>query len=80
MLFVLNNGSSRDLLNINDIQVSKDKNLLLFSIMSETIPYKFNIKTVDVPYTFIEFIQRKNNRVGFETENAEKIFESTKKI
>ena len=63
-----------------DIQVSKDENLLQFSIMSETIPYKFNIKTVDVPYTFIEFVQRKNNRVGFETENAEKIFESTKKI
>lgn len=62
----------------NPIQISKDNNLLQFSIKSETIPYKFDSTTIDVPYTFIEFVERKNNRTGFESENAEKIFESTK--
>lgn len=64
----------------NPIQISKDKNLLQFSIMSDTIPYKFDSKIIEVPFTFIEFVERKKNRRGFESENAEKIFESTKKI
>jgi len=64
----------------NPIQISKDKKLLQFSIKSEMVPYSFGSKTVDVPYTFIEFIQRKNNREGFESENAQNIFNSTKNV
>ena len=64
----------------NPIQISKDQNLLQFSIMSETIPYKFDNKVLEVPFTFIEFVERRHNRKGFESNNAEKIFESTKLI
>ena len=64
----------------NPIQISKDKNLLQFSIMSETIPFRFLDLSKEIPFTFIEFVERKNNRVGFESQNAEKIFDSTKFI
>jgi hypothetical protein len=60
------------------IQISNDQNLLQFSIKSELIDYKFKDKVEEVPFTFIEFVERKNGRRGFETNNAQKIFESTK--
>ena len=62
----------------NPIQISNDQNLLQFSIRSELINYKFKDKIEEVPFTFIEFVERKNGRRGFETNNAQKIFESTK--
>ena len=37
-------------------------------------------KKWDNQFTFIEFVERKKNRRGFESQNAEKIFESTKLI
>lgn len=64
----------------NPIQISNDKNLLQFSIMSEKIPLKFSDVYKEIPFTFIEFVERKNNRIGFESQNAEKIFDSTKYI
>ena len=62
----------------NPIQISEDKSLLQFAIKADTIDYKFNDGIHKVPFTFIEFIERKNNRRGFEDTNADKIFESTK--
>jgi 4-hydroxyphenylpyruvate dioxygenase-like putative hemolysin len=31
----------------------------------------------EVPYAFVEFIERRNGREGFETKNAAQIFTST---
>jgi len=62
----------------NPIQISRDKNLLQFAIKAETINYPFADGSHPVPFTFIEFIERKNGRIGFEGENASKIFDSTK--
>jgi hypothetical protein len=59
-------------------KISKDKNLIQTSIMADQIELCFDDKKAFVPYSFIEFAQRKNNRDGFETESANKIFSSTK--
>lgn len=61
----------------NPIQISEDKNLLQFSIKADLIDFEFKDGTFKVPYSFIEFVQRKNGRRGFESQNAAKIFEST---
>lgn len=60
------------------IQISKDDNLLQFSIKADLIDYKFSDGIHKVPFSFTEFVERKNGRRGFETQNASKIFESTK--
>lgn len=60
------------------IQISKDGNLLQFSIKADLIDYKFSDGIHKVPFSFTEFVERKNGRRGFETQNASKIFESTK--
>jgi len=62
----------------NPIQVSEDGDLLQFSIMADTIDYKFSDGVRAVPFSFIEFVERKNGRTGFEGQNAAKIFDSTK--
>jgi hypothetical protein len=62
----------------NPIQVSEDGELLQFSIMADTIDYKFSDGMKAVPFSFIEFVERKNGRRGFEGQNAAKIFDSTK--
>lgn len=62
-----------------DLQVSKDKKLKQFSLQADKIEYKFPDKsTYLVPYCFVEFIERLEDREGFESENADKIFDSTK--
>jgi hypothetical protein len=61
-------------------KVSKDKNLIQTSIMADLIKFDFNDKTEKIPYAFLEFVQRNNNRDGFEAENANKIFSSTKNM
>jgi 4-hydroxyphenylpyruvate dioxygenase-like putative hemolysin len=62
----------------NPIQVSSDKKLLQASTIADKISYKFpNGEIHLVPYTFVEFIQRKDNREGFETANAATILKST---
>jgi hypothetical protein len=60
-------------------KISKDKNLIQTSIMADEIEYNFSDKKERVPYSFVEFVQRKNDRDGFETESANKIFSSTTK-
>lgn len=61
------------------LQISRDGNLKQFSLQADTIDYKFSDGTISkVPYTFVEFIERLNGREGFESDNADKIFDSTK--
>lgn len=59
------------------IQVSKDGDLLQFSTTSMMKPYEFIEGTREVPYNFLEFVERKNNREGFSTKNANIILNST---
>lgn len=62
----------------NPIAKSKDGKLLQASTVADKILYEFpNGETRLVPYTFVEFIERKDGREGFETKNATKIFTST---
>lgn len=69
----------------NPIQISQDGLLLQSSIQADLIKYKFMDKEEWVPGGFIEFIERRinpntgNKRDGFETQNANIIFNSTKK-
>ena len=42
------------------------------------LPYKFIEGTYLVPYYFLEFVERKNNREGFSQKNANIVFNSTK--
>lgn len=60
------------------IQVSQDEELLQFSINADLVEYKFADGIQKIPFNFIEFVERKNGRRGFEGKNAEKIFTSTK--
>lgn len=64
-------------------KVSKDGLLIQSATMANMIKVNFADKADYVPYTFLEFVERKkdsngNERDGFETENATKIFTSTK--
>lgn len=62
----------------NPITISKDGNLLQASTVADKILYKFPDNTQHlVPYAFVEFVQRKNGREGFESTNAAQIFKST---
>jgi len=62
----------------NPIVISQDKKLLQASTVADKILYEFpNGELRLVPYTFVEFIQRKDGREGFETKNATQIFTST---
>jgi 4-hydroxyphenylpyruvate dioxygenase-like putative hemolysin len=62
----------------NPVKVSRDGNLLQASTIADKIHYKFPDGNIHlVPYTFVEFVERRNNREGFESENAREIFKST---
>lgn len=62
----------------NPITVSKDGKLLQMSTVADTIEYQFpNGEIADVPYAFVEFVQRIDGRDGFESDNAMHIFTST---
>jgi hypothetical protein len=75
----LKKDSNIELNNPEDpITVSKDGRLLQMSTKADTIEYTFpNGEVADVPYTFIEFVQRIDGREGFESDNALQIFTST---
>ena len=62
----------------NPIQISNDKNLLQFSTKATIYPYRFEEGIYEIPYNFIEFIERKNNRKGFSESNANIVINSTK--
>ena len=61
------------------IQVSEDKNLLQFSTKASIYPFRFEEGNYEIPYNFIEFIERKNNRKGFSEKNANIVLNSTSK-
>jgi 4-hydroxyphenylpyruvate dioxygenase-like putative hemolysin len=62
-----------------ELQYSEDKKLMQFSLEADKIKYEFRNGDVDfLPGYFIEFIQRIDDRDGFEVSNASKIFDSTK--
>ena len=63
----------------NPIEVSEDHNLKQFSLKAEHTVFHFADEIRQVPYTFVEFVERSNGRRGFETKNAQGIFESTNK-
>jgi len=65
---------------VNDriINISPDGNLLQSSHMSIKKLYKFTDGYHDVPYTFLEFVERQNGREGFSELNANQIMHSTK--
>jgi hypothetical protein len=61
------------------IEESADGKLRQASTVADKIMYHFrNGDKKEVPYAFVEFIERKEGREGFETKNASKIFTSTK--
>jgi hypothetical protein len=60
------------------IEESADGNLRQASTVADKMAYTFpNGDTRAVPYAFVEFIERRNGREGFETKNAAQIFTST---
>ena len=62
----------------NPIEISSDGKLLQASTIADKILYKFSDGELHlVPYAFVEFIERRNGREGFETKNAARIFTST---
>jgi hypothetical protein len=61
-----------------DLQYSKDNKLIQFSLQADKIKHKFGNGDEELlPGYFVEFIQRLDNRDGFEVSNASKIFNST---
>lgn len=62
----------------NPLQISNDKNLLQFSTKASKYPYRFEEGNYEIPYNFIEFIERKNNKKGFSQTNANIVINSTK--
>lgn len=65
---------------VNDqiINTSPDGNLLQSSHISIKNIYKFTDGYHNVPYTFLEFVERRNGREGFSESNANQIMHSTK--
>jgi hypothetical protein len=65
---------------VNDqiINTSPDGNLLQSSHISIKNLYKFTDGYHNVPYTFLEFVERRNGREGFSESNANQIMHSTK--
>ena len=61
-----------------DIQQSSDGNLLQFGLKSDLVKHTFKDGSrLNIPSYFVEFAERKNGREGFESQNADAIFDST---
>lgn len=61
------------------LNISPDGDLLQSSHMSIQKLYKFKDGYRSVPYTFLEFVERRNGREGFSESNANQIMHSTKR-
>ena len=75
---MMNNGFTFSKVNDQIINTSPDGNLLQSSHMSIKTLYKFTDGYHNVPYTFLEFVERRNGREGFSESNANQIMHSTK--
>ena len=60
------------------IQVSEDGLLFQFNTKSTIRPYDFIEGEYEIPYNFLEFVERKDGRDGFSQKNANIVFDSTK--
>lgn len=64
----------------SSIQISSDGLLLQTSTVADMVKHKFACGNEEwLPGSFVEFIERKNNRDGFDENNANVIFKSTEK-
>lgn len=77
---MMNDGFTFSKTNDQIINVSPDGNLLQSSHLSMKKRYKFTDGCHDVPYTFLEFVERRNGREGFSELNANQIMHSTKNV
>jgi hypothetical protein len=77
---MMNDGYTFSKVNDQIINTSPDGNLLQSSHMSIKTLYEFTDGYHDVPYTFLEFVERRNGREGFAESNANQIMHSTKGI
>ncbi len=75
---MMNDGFTFSKINDHIINTSPDGNLLQSSHMSIKKLYEFTDGFYDVPYTFLEFVERRNGREGFSESNANQIMHSTK--
>ena len=61
-----------------NLQTSRDGDLLQFGLKSDLMKHTFmDGSTLVIPSYFVEFAERKNGREGFESQNADAIFDST---
>lgn len=77
---LISDGFKMNCVNNSVYNISRDKNLIQTSTISSQKEYKFKNGSYLVPYTFVEFIQRYNQREGFDDDNANKIMKSTRII
>lgn len=77
---MMNDGYTFSKSNGQIMNISPDGNLLQTSHVSIKKLYKFTDGHYSVPYTFLEFVERRNGREGFSESNANKIIYSTKNI
>ena len=75
---MMNDGFTFSKVNDQIINTSPDGNLLQSSHISIKTLYKFTDGYHNVPYTFLEFVERRNGREGFSESNANQIMHSTK--
>jgi len=77
---MMNDGYTFSKVNDQIINTSPDGNLLQSSHMSIKTLYEFTDGHHNVPYTFLEFVERRSGREGFAESNANQIMHSTKGI
>jgi len=75
---MIDDGFTFSKVNGQIINTSPDGNLLQSSHISIKNLYKFTDGYHNVPYTFLEFVERRNGREGFSESNANQIMHSTK--
>jgi hypothetical protein len=75
---MIDDGFTFSKVNDHIINTSPDGNLLQSSHISIKNLYKFTDGYHNVPYTFLEFVERRNGREGFSESNANQIMHSTK--
>lgn len=75
---MIKDGFTFSKMNNKILNISPDGDLLQSSHVSIQTLYKFTDGYRNVPYTFLEFVERRNGREGFSESNANQIMHSTK--